>query len=78
MIVPKLNRGASQHEYLCGDDVSAADIIIYNELKTILVLHKRELISRETPDLFAWFTRLSRTKEIIEMDQLFLEIVKKY
>jgi glutathione S-transferase len=58
--VQELNKGVSRQEYFSGDDISAADIIIYNEIKTVLVLHKRELVSRETPDLFAWFARLSR------------------
>ncbi len=48
--------------------MSAADIAIYNELRTVLVLHRRELSNRETPDLFTWYSRMSKLREIIEVD----------
>ena len=79
VIVPELNRGLSQHDYFCGDEITAADIIIYNELKTVLTLHRRELVSRETPDLYAWYNgRLALMSEVKEVDTQFVEIVKKY
>ncbi len=57
-IVPVLNKRVSQNEYMCGDYITAADIMIYNELKTVLVLHKKEVTSKDTPNLYSWFTRI--------------------
>jgi glutathione S-transferase len=78
VIVPQLNRGLAQYEYFCCNDITAADIVIYYELRTVLILHKRDLVSIETPDLFAWYGRISKQEAVIKMDDLFIGIVKKY
>ena len=68
VIVPAMNAGVRQ-EYFCGDDVTAADVILYFELNTILILYKKQLICEETPDLFAWHKRMGNMQEIVSMAQ---------
>ncbi len=55
-----MNKGLAQYEFFCGNEITAADIVIYNELKQVLTLHKRDLVAREAPDLFSWFGKIAR------------------
>jgi glutathione S-transferase len=73
-----MNKAVSRSEFFCGDELTAADIVIYHELKTVLVLYKKQIASNETPDLFAWYSRVQRIEVIIKMDEMFVSIVKKY
>ena len=78
LIVQELDRWSSRQGYFSGEDLSVVDLMIYNELKTVLVLHKKELSSEAYPDLHNWYLRLSRIQAIGEVDSLFMEIVKTY
>lgn len=78
IIVPAMSHGVATSHYFCGDEITAADIVLYHELKTILILYKRQLMINEMPDLFAWYSRIARMEVIIKMDDQFIGIVKKY
>jgi hypothetical protein len=55
-----------------------ADLQIYNEILTVLTLHKTQFDSREFPNVFSWYNKLSQMPEIRDSDIKFKEIVAKY
>lgn len=73
-----LDKKLQRYEFLCGEEYTIADIQIYNEIKTVLTLHRRVIESREHPNVFAWFNKLSNVPEIMEGDRKFIDIVSKY
>jgi hypothetical protein len=81
VILPIIDKKLSKNEYIVSDDVTVADIVIYNEIKTVLTLHPNAggIQSRVMPNLFSWFMKMeSSFPEIQELDKKFLEIVNKY
>ena len=77
-ILPVLDRKLNKYEYLVSDDLSVADLVLYNELHTILTLHKRQLESREMSNVFAWYAKVGNIYEVKEANALFSDIVHKY
>ena len=73
-----LDKKLQRYEFLCGEEYTVADIQIYNEIQTVLTLHRKSLESREYPNVFAWFNKLSTVPEIQEGDRKFRDIVSKY
>jgi glutathione S-transferase len=73
-----LEKKLERYEYLCGDDYTVADLQIYNEIMTVLSLHRSVIQSRDLPNVFAWFNKLARLPEIEDTDRKFREIVAKY
>jgi glutathione S-transferase len=58
-ILPMLDKKLQRYEYICGEEVTVADIQLYNEIQTVLLLHKqRRIESRELPNIFAWFNKM--------------------
>jgi glutathione S-transferase len=77
-IIPILDKKLQRYEFLCGEEYTVADIQIYNELATVMTLHRKNISSREHPNVFAWYNKLSNIPEIMESDKKFKEIVSKY
>ena len=44
LILPQLETKLSVTRYLCCDQLTMADVVIYNDIKQVLLLHKRTLI----------------------------------
>jgi len=63
-----LDKKLQRYEYFCGDEPTVADIQIYNEIMTVLSLHKKSIESREYPNVFAWFNKMSNMPEIRDTD----------
>ena len=57
-IVAVLDRKLQKYEYLCGEEYTVADLQIYNEILTVLTLHKTQFDSREFPNVFSWYNKL--------------------
>ena len=77
-ILIMLDRKLQRYEFLCGEDYTVADIQIYNEIQSVLTLHKKQIESRELPNVFAWFNKISNIPEVMEADKKFREIINKY
>jgi glutathione S-transferase len=78
-ILIMLDKKLQKYEYLCGEEYTVADLQIYYEIYTVLALHRSKRIeSRELPNVFAWYNKLSSLPEIAECDKKFQEIVTKY
>lgn len=78
-ILAMLDKKLQKYEFLCGEEYTVADIQIYNEIQTVLILHKqRRIESRELPNLFSWFNKMASLPEIEESDKKLKEIVSKY
>ena len=73
-----LDKKLQRYEFLCGEEFTVADLQIYNEIYTVLTLHKKSIESREYPNVFAWYNKMSSIPEIIESDRKFKDIVSKY
>lgn len=73
-----LDKKLQKYEFLCGEEFTVADIQIYNEIQTVLTLHKKSIESREYPNIFSWYNKLASVPEIMESDKKFKEIVSKY
>eukprot|EP00347_Sterkiella_histriomuscorum_P024508 403330868 len=78
MILHMLDKKLQRYEFFCGEEVTVADIQIYNEISTILALHRKQIESRENPNVFAWFNKMSTIPEVQENDRRFREIISKY
>ena len=68
LIMAMLDKKLQRYEYFCGEEVTVADIQIYNEIMTVLSLHNKLIESREYPNVFAWFNKMSSMPEIRETD----------
>ena len=77
-ILPVLDKKLQKYEFLVSDDLSVADLVLYNELHTVLILHKRQLESREMSNVFAWYYKVGNIHEVKEANRLFVDIVHKY
>ena len=55
-----------------------ADIILYNEIKTVTVLHKKEINQTTMAALSNWFKAIKGLKEVIEANSKFIDIAKMY
>ena len=55
-----------------------ADVVIYNELKQVLVLNKRSLIQSKAPYTNDWFKKIEGQSAIEETDAEFLQISREY
>ena len=76
--MPSLDKKLQRYDYLCGEDYTVIDIVIYNELMTVMTLHRRTLESREMPNMFSWFKKMSGIPEIIEIDRKFRDVLDMY
>jgi glutathione S-transferase len=65
-------------EFLCGEDYSIGDIQFYNEILTVLTLLKRDISTRDFPNLSNWYYKISKVPEVVEVEKKFKEIVVKY
>ena len=77
-ILPIIDKKLSRTQFLCGEDYTIVDLQFYNEIKTIVSLYKRNMTSREFPNLFDWFNQISRIDEVQETDLLLQTILEKY
>ncbi len=73
-----LDKKLQRYEFLCGEEFTVADIQIYNEIMTVLTLHRKNIENREYPNVFAWFNKMSTVAEVQETDRKFRDIVAKY
>ena len=78
VIISMLDKKLQRYEFLCGEDYTVADIQIYNEMQTVMTLHKKQIESREYPNVFAWFNKISQIPEVMEADRKFRDIISKY
>lgn len=77
-ILPILEKKLLKSEFLCGEDYSIGDIQFYNEILTVITLLKRELSTREFPNLSNWFYKISKIPEVVTVEDKFKAIVVKY
>ena len=67
------------NKFLCTPlELTAVDIVFYNEISTVLILSKIKLHKKEFPNLFAWVTSISEVAEISECDEKLLDVLVKY
>ncbi len=43
LILPVLDQKLHDSIYICGEHLTVADIVLYNEISTVLTLHKKEI-----------------------------------
>ena len=77
-IFPVLDKKVEKHDYLCADECSVVDIVVYNELMTVLFLYEKDIQYNEYPNLHAWFHKIGSIPEVILTDEKFKDIVNKY
>lgn len=63
---------------MCGDDYTVADLVIYNELATVLALHRRSIESRDMANVFSWYKKISNIPEVIEVERKFRDVLENY
>lgn len=73
-----LDKKLERYEFLCGEEFTVVDIQLYNEIFTVLTLHRKTIGSREYPNIFDWYNKMSKIPEIQESDTHFIDIVHKY
>ena len=67
------------NKFLCTPlELTAVDIVFYNEISTVLILSKIKLHKKEFPNLFAWVTSVSEVAEISECDEKLIDVLVKY
>jgi glutathione S-transferase len=54
-ILVLLDKKLERHQFLCGEEYTIVDFQLYNEISTVLTLHKKSISSRDFPNLFDWF-----------------------
>ena len=54
------------------------DIQFYNEIMTVLTLQRKDISSRDFPNLYTWYRKIGNIPEVLEADRKFKEIVIKY
>lgn len=75
-VLARLDADLADKEYLCGEQLSAADVVIYNEITTVVYV-KSENVSRSTyPNLFPWLERLSEVPQIEKATEHLSEYLK--
>ena len=77
-IVAMLEKKLERYEFLCGEEYTVVDLQLYNEINTVLILHKKKIGGREFPNVFDWYNKMSKIPEIMESDKVFNEVVIKY
>ena len=67
------------NKFLCTPlEMTAVDIVFYNEISTVLILSKIKLRKKEFPNVFAWVSQMAEVAEISECDEKLLEVMVKY
>ena len=67
------------NKFLCTPlEMTAVDIVFYNEISTVLILSKIKLRKKEFPNVFAWVSSMSEVAEISECDEKLLDVLMKY
>ena len=66
-----IEKWLTTRNYICGNELTIADLVFYSEVKTILALYKIEM--GNYPAMGKWVTALSELKEITELDRLLVE-----
>jgi glutathione S-transferase len=64
IILPILDKKLSKFEFLCCDEYTIADIVVYNELMTVFTLCNKKVESKMMPNLFSWYNRIANIPEI--------------
>ena len=54
------------------------DLVIYNEIFTVLVLTHFKIRKEDYPNLRKWIILMSAVPELSEVEQTFMDIVEKY
>lgn len=53
---------------MASEDITVADIVIYNEISTVLYLYDQNINSREISNVFGWFHKIGNIAEVAEAD----------
>ena len=73
-----LERKVEQHGGICCETISYLDLLIYNEIRSILVLFGTKLKRRETPNLNTWYENMNELcPPVAELDTRFDKVCKE-
>ena len=75
-VLRKLEADLADKEYLCGETLSAVDVVIYNEITTVIYLQNHELGSSEYPNLVPWLERVSEVPQVDQATEHLNEYIK--
>ncbi len=78
VILPLIDKKLHKAQFLCGDEFTVVDLLLYNEINTVAILYDRFVTSRDAPNLFDWYNQMSKVEEVHQMDQLLHSIIEKY
>ena len=69
----------AQKRFFCTiTELSVIDIVIYNEIFTVLVLTHFKLRKADYPNLRNWVILMDEIPEVAEVGQTFMDIIEKY
>lgn len=73
-----LEKKVEQHGGVCCETITYMDLMIYNEIRTVLVLYGTKLKKKETPSLHNWFENINELcPPVAELDQKFDKVCKE-
>ena len=79
-ILPQLNKMLTKNFLILGNEPTIADIVIYNELSTALLLNTASTkgFRRHYPNIETWLNNMGDVTEIDALSDQLADIVDKY